>query len=63
MKIIRQGKEFPTKLFCCSLCGCVFEAERKEALICFSQKQERRFLCDCPNCGEPVQSFDGDGWT
>lgn len=52
MKIIQHGTpKVTTKIFECSDCGCVFEAEKDEYTYGV-QYNEEYYYCKCPECGK-----------
>lgn len=50
MRIIKPGK-VPVKTFKCDVCGCLFEASRKEFAI-WNPMCGGAASCRCPECGE-----------
>ena len=65
MKILKQGltKEETlkrlrkTRIFECSICGCVWEADNTEYKYQYYQKDnEEWYECKCPNCERMCQN-------
>lgn len=63
MKIIKEGnkelaitKRAKPVEFSCSLCGCIWQANKDEYENESNQYDGEIFYCDCPTCGEKIYS-------
>lgn len=57
IKIIKPGKKkIPIYRLTCTLCGCVFEFNKEDAI--FGEDRDGKFIkIDCPECGHTFYSW------
>lgn len=61
MKIIKSRDSEKPRRFTCSMCGCVFEAEKGEYKTSYSDGRGEHIAkhsTTCPECERPVVEFE-----